>query len=244
MTEEQKKQPAPRNAAERVERIVAELERLREYPWFSLYQAVLEEKEMSRLMSRVHFLFRPFEQVQEFLDSGQVKGLADTGDIKHILTKMRGSMKNPQHMMQACGTALQGVDLGVCRYMLRFCAENMEDESGMNEEIEQILAALDTVKGEIEKAELDEQVRAFCLAQIDALARALHTGKSLGSEPIEDEIWGMGIALSKLSEKLQKKIPLNFRKLVKWAVVYADKAAFAAGRINSVDKLLEHFMDT
>ena len=193
-----------------------------------------------RLMPRVHFLFRPFERVQEFIDSSPLKGLADTGDIGRILPKMRKTMESPEYMLQACGGALNGVNLSVFRYMLRICVENMEEEADMSEEIDQILGDLGIVRDEIEESELDGEVQKFCLDQIDALERALRASKLLGSQLVEEEIWGMGKAFSQTLHKFQVKIPKELVKMVQRIITYADKGTAVAGRLNSVAKLFEH----
>ena len=230
MTEEQEKQPTPRNAAERVMLIVERLQQFGGAPWLQFCREMLEENELVRLMPKVPLLFRPFEQVLEFIDSGQVKGITDHGGyIAQVLHGMKQPLSDPQRMFSSCHEATGSVNWEALQFVLKFCAEYMGEEEDTSEEIRQILEELSLVRSEIEKAELDEKVREFCLAQIDALERALRVGKLLGGEPIVAAMWGVAQNLSELSQKMQAKIPAKQRKLVKRVAMLAGKLFVGGG---------------
>ena len=225
MTEEQEKQPAPRNAAERAMLIVECLRHSGEF-WLRFYQGILEENELVRLVPKVPLLFRPFEQVLEFIDSGQVKGIADHGGyIAKVLNGMKHPLSDPPQMFRPCNETIGSVNWEALQLVLKFCSEYMGEEEDTSEEVRRILEELSLVRSEIEKADLDEKVREFCLAQIDALERALRVGKLLGGEPIVAAMWEVAEKLSKLPQKLQVKIPAKQRKLVKRTAMLASKLA-------------------
>lgn len=241
MTEEQKNEPAPRNAAQRVTLIV---ERLRQgrtgTTMLGFYEQMLEEEEFIRLIPKIPLLLRPFQQVLAFIDASPIKGLTDRdGCLGKVLQNLQEPLQDPRQMAVPCQQVLQGVNLDVLAFTLDICAKNMGEEEDTSEEIRRILKDLDLVRGEIEvAADLDEKVREFCLERIDALERALRVGELLGGESIEAEMWDMAQNTSKFPKKSQARFPEKYRELVKQAVIYADKFA-TSGRINALAKLID-----
>ena len=248
MSEEQENKPVPpRNAGERVIRIVEVMQseglwdtpstHSPSIPWKGLYQKILGEEEPHAILNKLPMLLRQFERVQEFIDGGHIQGLVDKDEF--VQAMLREMKRSPDHLSGQALGVFCGIDQARLSLILGLCAANMPEDCP-GEEIEQILAHLQAAREELANADMDEEVKDYWIRQVDEMMRALESGKLLGVGPIREQIQRLKAAVF---DAPRSRVPPSlwdaFGRTVDFANKAMDKVVCIEGKLNTGGRMIE-----